>query len=277
MVLFEKTIIQDKILLLLGMNPNKLTVTINNNTPVSVHDFANALKGLGSEYNRFLHNHTDIPVTEETKLYVKEIRKGSIIVELMDKAPMVLPLIAGANTIIEFGKFLQKSFNYFLGKESKPHDFTIQDCNNLSAIIKPTVHDNASQTIFTASDGGTINVTFNLDSTEAKKIESEIAKEILTLKTADADTDLKEKVILSFSQTKKDLNSTTGTRGIIDSLFDKALNVIFENEALAREILHGENNPLKTAFVVDATIETVNQKPVAFKVYRLHESFSIED
>jgi hypothetical protein len=40
-------------------------------------------------------------------------------------------------------------------------------------------------------------------------------------------------------------------------------------------MLHGDINPLTTAFVVDAKIENLNGKPAVYRIMKLHEYFEV--
>lgn len=42
-------------------------------------------------------------------------------------------------------------------------------------------------------------------------------------------------------------------------------------------MLHGDLNPFTTAYVVDVKIQNVQEKPVAYKIIKLHRYFEIEE
>ena len=148
----------------------KLTVYIENKNPIKIIDFTESFESLGNEYYKFLSEHSEFKLNAETKLYVKEIKTGSIITVLSDLTPMVIPFIEHSNSVIEFTKFLKKGFNYFLGKkEEKPKELDLKDCNNFNNIIKPVAKDNGSNVTFTGDfNFGEVTVNMNFNSIEAK-------------------------------------------------------------------------------------------------------------
>ena len=66
------------------MSEAKLTIEIKNTKPVEITDFTDAFESLGNQYYKFLAESPYFELSKETKLYVKEIRSGSIITELSD-------------------------------------------------------------------------------------------------------------------------------------------------------------------------------------------------
>ncbi len=94
------------------MEQNELTlvVEIKNNNPVELEAFANSLKSLGDEYKRFCLAHEESP--GDVGLYIKSVRSGSIIAELMTLAASTMPLITYAGTIYDFGSLLAEAFDF---------------------------------------------------------------------------------------------------------------------------------------------------------------------
>lgn len=106
------------------MSEAKLTIKIENKRPVELTDFTDSFSSLGSQYYKFLSENDSFSLKPETKLYIKEIKSGSIITELSDLVPLVLPFVENSNSVIDFTAFLKMGFDYFLEKiEVKPKDF----------------------------------------------------------------------------------------------------------------------------------------------------------
>ena len=68
-----------------------LTVNIKNRQPVELVDFAQSMISLGAEYSDYIASSQNHLVSDEIKLYIKEIRPGSIITELVALAPTLMP------------------------------------------------------------------------------------------------------------------------------------------------------------------------------------------
>jgi hypothetical protein len=77
-------------------NTVKLTVKISNEDPINLFDLTVGLQSLGKLYDDFTGNYS------EAKLFVKEVRQGSIIIDLISfVCASVAPLINDANNIIQ--------------------------------------------------------------------------------------------------------------------------------------------------------------------------------
>ena len=69
-----------------------ITVEIKNRNPVELEDLTRSLLSFADEYKRFMATHSDPLLEEDVRLYVKEIRPGSIIADLTPYAPLALRL-----------------------------------------------------------------------------------------------------------------------------------------------------------------------------------------
>jgi hypothetical protein len=69
----------------------RLIVEIKNSSPVELLDLTRALVALGHEYQDYADSEFDGPYRTETRLFVKEIRTGSIITELQPYTVGLLP------------------------------------------------------------------------------------------------------------------------------------------------------------------------------------------
>ena len=76
-----------------NMSEAKLTICIENKRPIELIDFTEAFESLGNQYYKFLSESQDFRLTSDTKLYIKEVRTGSVITVLSDLTPYVLPFI----------------------------------------------------------------------------------------------------------------------------------------------------------------------------------------
>jgi len=255
------------------MSEAKLTIHIENKKPIELIDFTESFEALASQYYKFLSESSNFRLNKETKLYVKEIKTGSIITELSDLVPLVLPFIENSNSVIEFTKFLKQGFDYFLGKtEEKPKEFDLKDCNNFNNIIKPVAKDSGSNVVFTGDfNFGGVTVNINLNSLEANAIQNGINKEKQELKEPEKKTH--KKVLFYWDSAKYDEKSKSMDRGFVDSLYSNSLRVIFENQDIKSKMLDTESNPFHSCFLVDLEILTVQKTPNIYKINCLHESF----
>jgi len=261
------------------MKEISLLIEIKNKKPLELMDLTKSFVALASQFNSYVSENGDSKVTREAKLFVKEIRTGSIIMELYEIATIgVLPFVENVNTIVGFAGYIKDAYNFLLGKsDEKPTEFTSNDYRELSQIVNPVANDNASQINISATINNHIENQFNISSLEANAVQNVIDKAIKELKVPELANDIKTKVLLKWWQTRTDVKAKAGNKGVIDELSDKPMNITFEDENLNEEMLHKDYNPNETVYVVDVKLQTVSGKLVAYKVVKLHETFEIED
>lgn len=255
------------------MSEVSLIVKIENRRPVEIRDFTESFNSLGDEYYKFITESNDFRLSKNAKLYIKEIKTGSIVTELSDLIPLALPFIENANSVIEFGKFLKEGFDFFLGKkETPPKEFDLKDCNNFNNILKPVAKDNGSQIIF--SGNPTINIenfNYGINSVEANAIQNGINLYKESLK--EPERNIQEKVLFYWDSAKYAENSKAIDKGFVDSISTKALKVIFDDSSIKKQMfLDIESNPFHFAFVVDVEVMTINGTPNVYKVLKLHDT-----
>ena len=116
-----------------------LQFEIKNDKPVDLNVLANSLNALSSQYNIFLKKSKGVCKKHERKLSIKNVRRGSIIIDLFGYATL---LFDEMNTIYEFGSYLKSTFDFFLGKVDKPtHDYTKKDCQDIHNVVDITARD----------------------------------------------------------------------------------------------------------------------------------------
>lgn len=256
----------------------RLIIKIENKNPVELLDLTKSLVALSKNFERYSQRHGVTQETKEAKLYVREIKTGSIIVELFELASAgIIPYAETTNTIIDFAIYFKSAINYLLKKEGSNPDLSPTEYRELSAIIDPVAKDNGSQFNLSTSVNGDLNVTLNINSTESNAIQNIIDKQVKKLQEPKPEDEIHERVVLTWYQARSDLNSKVGNKGVVESLDVKPKNIVFDSDDLKAEILHAEINPLNTAYVVDVRIELIHGLPKIYRVLRLHEYFEIDE
>lgn len=251
----------------------KLSIKINNKQPVELIDLTESLLSLADEYKRFVAANPDLHPAD-FKLYVKEISSGSIKADIIalvtTGATLLLPYKENLKSLVEFAKYLKSTYQYFIGKEEEKPQLQKADLNNLSTFIEPIAKDNGSQLNITATDGGNVSITFNINSQEANAAQNTIRRELEQFK--EPEKRFYEKVVLYWHQASKDVTKQTGDRGIIESIASNPVKVIFDNEKTkALMILQSGENPFMSAYIVDVFVETINGKPALYKIISVYE------
>lgn len=255
-----------------------LRVEIKNNKPLELSELTKSLTALASQYNSFSEKNGFTENERQAKLYIKEIRSGSVILDLMEIASVgVIPFAENINTLVGFSDYFKKAVNYFVKGEGENPDLSVQDCKDFSQIVSPIAKDNASQLNMSVKIDGNFHQYVYLDSKDSKAFQNTLKAEIKN-KLEPKTGDLIENAIMVFYQTRNKLDEKSGNKAIIDDAVEgKPLNVVFSDKDLRRKILKGEDNPNNFAFQVDVKIKTSNGNIIAYEVVKLHDKFPLEN
>lgn len=256
----------------------RLIFTINNKQPIELLDLTKSLVALSTNFDRYTSENGENKENREAKLYVKEIRSGSIIIELIELATVgVIPFAENINTILDFATYFKSSVNFFLKGEGKNPELGPSEFKEISTIVSPIAKDKGSQLNISTTVNGNVTINFNLNSNESTAIQNIFNRELKKLKLPEISDKSEDRVVLTFYQARSDKTSKIGNKGTIESLNKKPMNIVFDTEELKTEILHSDVNPLKTAYLVDVKIETINEKPSIYRIIKLHEYFELEE
>lgn len=250
-----------------------LRIEIKNKTPIELLDLTKSFVSLANQFNSYVASNGESKEDREAKLYVREIKTGSVILDLVELATKsILPFVENVNTIVGFAGYIKDAYNFLIGKsKEQPTYFTHNDYRDLSQILNPVANDNASQINVSTVVNNTTNVYLTINSLEANAIQNIIEKRDKELKESAPSNDIKTNVLLTLFQTKADPKAKTGNKGIVEDISPKSFPLIFDNEELNRRILHQEFNPYEKIFVVDIQPQHVSNKIAAYKIINLHE------
>lgn len=249
----------------------KLIIEIKNKHPVELLDLARSMMALGDEYQRFLLKHDAMLDADNVKLYIKEIRSGSIITELVALAPYTLPFVEHADSVLEYAKYIKAFYDWAIGKnDTPPPQVEKTTLQNMSQIIEPIAKDKASQINFGAiTIGGDFILNLSLSGMEANAAQNAIRREIDARK--EPVIGIREQVVMYWAQARNDQNNKAGDKARIESICPNDVRVRFANDALKTRMLYEEPHPFSKSFIVDVAVETINDKPVLYKVLNIHE------
>ncbi len=249
----------------------RLTIEIRNERPVSLIDFSHSFLSLSDEFERYIRVHDEEAKARNVHLFIREVKSGSIIADLVAYAPYALPIIQEANSVIKFSEYLAAVFKFLLGKSKDKPDFKYKNLENFVGIVEPIAKDSASQYNFNTTINGNIHLHFGLNSVEANAVQNSAGREMELLK--EPVSGLHEKVLLYFYQARTDPKSNVGDRVVIESIYPAPVKVIFSTDTLKARMLHSAENPFNSAYVVDVNVETINDKPMLYKIIEVHDSF----
>jgi hypothetical protein len=252
----------------------KLKITIANELPVTLTDLTLSLLGVGQQYERFMENEAGEHAGVAAQLLVKEVRTGSIIVELVAQAVSVAPLLWQGGSLLEWSKHAKSVLDWLSGRLAKaPKEVTKTDLKQWHNILEPIAKDNGSQMNFSVSDGGQVINQFFVNSMQANAAQNTIRREIGLLE--EPDDHIQRKRVMVWYQTKFDDSSRTGNRAVIESISKSPVKVVFENNAVKRAMLSGDPRFPKPwhelAYIVDVRVQTVQGVPKVYTVINYHD------
>ena len=253
-----------------------LSIRYENRQPVELTDFTESLYALADEYRRFAIANPDPAAPADTRLFVRQIKEGSILAMLAPMVPDALNMVEAANHVFDFTKHLKKVINLLQGggdkKEKESFEKTTYE--NVAKILQPTSRDPGSQiTIGTLNVTGGLHITVN--STEASALREAAAREVTSLKTPSKETH--KKVLLYWYQARFAKKNKTGDKAIIESITTRPVKTIFLSDMEKSKMLSSSANPFFNAYLVDVSVETVQGREALYRIEHLYETETITD
>lgn len=261
------------------VSETKLQVYIKYSNKIELSHYTNSLNSLNNEYYEYIRNSNDHLQPEDIRLYVNEIKTGSIITDLIAYSPTLLAFAENANTLIEFTKHLYENINILKTKSSKQianeNSIKSNSLSNLQGLVEPILNDSKGEiTLSGITIGDNSKVTININSSEANKLYKK-AQEVKDFKLA-PDVNFKEKVLLVFTQTNTSPKNTNNDKGVIENISKNTVKIRFADDELKKTMLF-DQHPYGVAFIVDVEIQTLDDKPFIYKILKLHECLNIDE
>lgn len=245
-----------------------LKIELLNRRPVELLDLTASFNGLGQEYLRYIQAEHPEDAASDVRLYVQEIRPGSILASLAAISPQLMQGVSYANSVVSFAKHLKGAYDHLTGIKDLPKvDLSKPALQNLAQIVEPVAKDAGSQLNIGTVNG---NVVFNINSQEANAAQNTINR---LLRQEPPSSTIHEKVLLYWYQARAEAGNRAGDKGIIESISPEPVRVICATDDVKRQMVLSAANPFKEAFVVDVVVETMRAKPALYKIIRLHDRF----
>lgn len=251
-----------------------LIVTIDNKQPVELLDFTRALLAVGDQFKRDME--ADASVELEVKLYVKELRKGSLIAELVPLAGAAInTAIENREAIIGFVEKTRAVIDWLRAKTEKPEKAEPQRIKNVATMLEPVAKDNGA-IICISIEGNNNHVPIIVNTVEANAAQNRARNYLDTLK--EPALDVRTKQLMYWDQVRnQDGPPKSGEKAVIESITTRPTKVVFDSRDLRDEMLYGRDNPLKEAYLVDVEVQTVRGKIATYKILQMHERVRLEE
>lgn len=241
-----------------------LTLRIDTQDPIELGDFVGAFTSLAEEYQRQIQEHYK-DLGENAHIYVKQVREGSIIAELipyLSAITSVVPWMDQVMIVEQFVTIWGQRISALVSGELEGWDPKNSELEILLNTINAVAHDpNASSTLKAVSfeDGQRkIRAAFKFKTPEARKAQATIDKLRLAIETPD--NEQHKRVLMVFTRTDVGdaaIGKKSGERVLIEEIDRRSLALMYASELaeqrLKHEIREAEDNVYKKGFVVDVT------------------------
>jgi methyl coenzyme M reductase subunit D len=253
---------------------NNLIYKLDQIAGVEIDVLCNSLKAIGDEYQRFTN--------KQKTLVVKEIRKGSGIVEFTEVAVVATTLLfmENTNTILQFVEYLSAVKDVILkGKDKLPNDMQLVPAavDNMNSILSPVIIGNNNKINFFVGSQSVME-TGQDDYNEIKKRSKQIIKELKPTSNPSFEDCKYHKVLFQWVQTRFD-NKKSGNQGIIKTIQDKSVKVIFadDNSDTKKEMTSSIQGVdwQRVKYIVDVEAMTDSNRIVLYKILKNYPNDSI--
>lgn len=255
----------------------KLEITINNKKPVALADLTLSLLAFNQQFQKFIE--TETAQSAATDLFIKEVRSGSIVVELVSQTLGTLPLFWEGGSLTEWVKQTKEILDWLIGlREKPPKELSKQDLQQWHSIIEPVAKDSGCQMNISVSDNGQVINQFIFGSQDANVAQNNI-KRLISERDTPIDH-IHRKKVMTWNQAKFDSQSNTGDKAIIEDITKKAIKVIFDNAVEKKNMLASDDRFSKPwhelAYVVDVAIQTINGEPKMYTILKYYPEHTFD-
>ena len=250
-----------------------LTVELRNSKPVDLMDFTDGLMALAEEFRDYAADSAADPVPGNVRLYIREMRQGSIVADLMPVGEQLSWVLDHKDVVAGFVTHIKEITQYFLGAKGFPKPNS-NSAGRISRIMEPVAKDSGSQINIIATDNARVDVHqhFHAGFLEAGAVQNSVSKmRVQELPSVAIQTDK----IMTLEQVKNDAAAKTGDRGVIESIWGGPVKLQFMNEQAKSRVISIDENPFQKAFVVDVEVKTARGRPIIYRILEVREVIDI--
>lgn len=259
----------------------KLTIKLKNQQPIELTDLTTSFSAIARQYSKFAVGFDDVSNRSEAKLFVRELRTGSIIADLVPYAQdigavahAVAPYTEDAKKVLGFAKYLKTGMDALLERKKPPAELTTRDLRDFNQILEPIAKDPGAKFQFIATDGATQHIHINLDSSDTNTIQNQASKQIELMKEPEQKR-FNNRLMYWHSATRGK-PSKTSDKAIIETVSRKPMPVIITNPEIKEKMLAGRENPFLIGFLVDVELMIVRGEVRGYNILELHGALEDE-
>lgn len=246
------------------MDARTLIYDFKNSRPIELAELTSSLSAFADQYKRFAADENGID--SEARLFIHEIRSGSVIAELIAIAQLANDLYEARDQIAGFLPALTDTANAIRHLLPEARSLDRRTIKNVSNIMAPIAVDPGGQLNLIDNRGGVVNQTFVVNPQEAAAIRHN-AQHLLNSQFPEETRFENEPMTLY--QMRDAPPGKTGDYGIIDRYSQSAKKLTFSSDAAKDSILHHDGNPFEQVFWVNGVVKTSGGVVVGYLIHEL--------
>ena len=269
----------------MGESEARIEIYLDVKEPIELGDFVSAFTSIANQYRRYLRStHPDLK--DDTEIFVREVRSGSIIADLVPMAGSLIGTMDQVLIVRQFVDVYGGMLSKYFEKGGRQVDATKSDLKDfygqVSSIARSKNGMGQIRAVSYRDNNRKIEATIEFNAVSARAASREIERHKSELdKIVRADH---ERVLMTFKRSDVGdaaLGVRSGERVIIEEISDKDFALIYVSEIAESQIKdlmrNTEENIFHKGFVVDVNVTTRGGRPVAYAVTNLHQIIDIGD
>lgn len=257
-----------------------LLFKVTHSKPIEMKDFVATMNSLAYLFEDFVKGHADSAEGRKAKLYVEKIEQGCIEIFLQEVVTAcAIPFIENFNPIMCFAEYLGALVRNAIAGRNETR-LSISELKALSDLFAINAKDPQGETEFGAIARSNPTQIFNgcnFYFGDSNIAQNQIKQTIEQKEQEDPDEIVHKMQLMRIRQMRGDMGANTGNRARVDALCKRDLPVYFDSPQLKREILASAENPTLQAYIVDVVLQTIEEKPISYKVMALRDVVPLDD
>jgi hypothetical protein len=274
---------------LMATEPAHIILNIDTKWPIEIGDFVSAFSSISHQYEKFIRDNYP-SIKPDAQMYVREVRQGSIEVDIIPWVIGVIPAVAGSMEHVLIIDHFIRTYCSKISSYFKPNgrdiEATRNDLKDFTGAVAAIAKDpEASATIQAAyyEDGEKkIKAAFKFDTSQARHAQEQIENHKRELERDSSSEH--ERVLMAFRQCNvRDIvvGKKSGETVIIEDISPTEFPLIYASalaeSRIKHEIREAKDNVFKKGFVVDVNVQLKGGRAVAYRVTDIHQVIDLPD
>lgn len=267
----------------------RIVITLDTKEPIEIGNFVAVFTSISNQYTRFIsENYPEL--APDAKVFIQEIEKGSIIAHLIPFMPLLgmesfVPMAQQIDTVVDFvNKYAVKIGGFVTGViDANANSRDLKDfLGTVSAIASDPDGKSSLEAAWYENGRRDVRAALTFNTHQAREAVRNIEAQQRLLD--DRGHEPRTRVLMVFTQSNikiSPVEKRTGERVVIEDISPNELPLIYASDLAEQQIKHeireADENVYKKGFIVDISIQTKSERPVAYRVVNLHQVIDLPD